>query len=274
MGVDRHLAHHQPSNSNAKQSSDVQEDSDPRPGSGFDQNTSKTAVNDLNDDRDDHEAENGPATTRITKRRTSAELRSVAARSRRSGNFNWKPALSRDASPEQEPDLISSPSHETTVANPPRTTGDAIDGLSSTSPMMEKLSIESRGRRGPSTKTYRSRSPWYTSMRTLMVTLAGLFCLGLIVHSLNTRQLDPKGCRMAWMHPSYHQLDEFDTEHTRFASKYSLYLYRDAGIDRDTKVRELGCLGQLAGRENRYSKVTRLVLRFFSLFVLFFSLRS
>ncbi|KAI7924050.1 GPI inositol-deacylase [Pyricularia oryzae] len=254
VGVDRHLAHHQPSNSNAKQSSDVQEDSDPRPGSGFDQNTSKTAVNDLNDDRDDHEAENGPATTRITKRRTSAELRSVAARSRRSGNFNWKPALSRDASPEQEPDLISSPSHETTVANPPRTTGDAIDGLSSTSPMMEKLSIESRGRRGPSTKTYRSRSPWYTSMRTLMVTLAGLFCLGLIVHSLNTRQLDPKGCRMAWMHPSYHQLDEFDTEHTRFASKYSLYLYRDAGIDRDTKLRGIPVLF-IPGNAGSYRQV-------------------
>lgn len=28
----------------------------------------------------------------------------------------------------------------------------------------------------------------------------------------------------------------FDTEHTRFATKYSLYLYREQGIDEDNKV--------------------------------------
>ncbi|TLS28431.1 hypothetical protein PpBr36_01371 [Pyricularia pennisetigena] len=250
VGVDRHLAHHQPSTSNAKQSSDLQ-DSDPRPGSGLDQNTSKTAVNDLSDDCDRYEAENEPATTRITKRRTSADLRSVAARSRRAGNFNWKLARSRDASPEH---LANSPSHETPAVNPSLIIGDGIDGLAAPSPRMEKLPIESRGRRGPNTKTYRSRSPWYTSMRTLMVTVAGLFCLGLIVHSLNTRQLDPKGCRMAWMHPSYHQLDEFDTEHTRFASKYSLYLYRDAGIDRDTKLRGIPVLF-IPGNAGSYRQV-------------------
>ena len=115
---------------------------------------------------------------------------------------------------------------------------------------------------GHSTKSYRLKGPWHTSLRTFVVTAAGLLCLGLIVYSLNTRQLDPKGCRMAWMHPSYHQLGEFDTEHTRFASKYSLYLYRDSGVDRDTKVRQSGGLGQKIGRENRCSKVPWLVLRF------------
>lgn len=36
---------------------------------------------------------------------------------------------------------------------------------------------------------------------------------------------------MSYMRPSYIHFSEFDTEHTRFASKYSLYLYREQGID-------------------------------------------
>jgi hypothetical protein len=58
----------------------------------------------------------------------------------------------------------------------------------------------------------------------------------VIINSLVTRQLDPKGCRMSYMRPSYAKLNDFDTEHTRFASKYSLYLYREQGVDDDTKV--------------------------------------
>lgn len=42
---------------------------------------------------------------------------------------------------------------------------------------------------------------------------------------------------MSYMRPSYARLNDFDTEHTRFASKYSLYLYREQGIDEDVKVR-------------------------------------
>ena len=36
---------------------------------------------------------------------------------------------------------------------------------------------------------------------------------------------------------------DFDTEHTRFASKYSLHIYREGGFDEDPKVRL-----QLAGK--------------------------
>lgn len=35
---------------------------------------------------------------------------------------------------------------------------------------------------------------------------------------------------MSYMNPRYIHLSEFDTEHTRFASKYSLYLYREGGV--------------------------------------------
>lgn len=33
------------------------------------------------------------------------------------------------------------------------------------------------------------------------------------------------------MAPSFLKIVDFDTEHTRFASKYNLYLYREQGVD-------------------------------------------
>jgi hypothetical protein len=80
------------------------------------------------------------------------------------------------------------------------------------------------------------RSPWAISFLALVASLVGIGLLFAVVHSSGTRQLDPKGCRMSYMRPSYAKLDDFDTEHTRLAGKYSLYLYRENGIDHDTKV--------------------------------------
>jgi len=57
-----------------------------------------------------------------------------------------------------------------------------------------------------------------------------------IIQAFLTRQLDPKGCAMSYMRPSFTKFEDFDTEHTRFASKYSLYLYRESGVDEDTRV--------------------------------------
>lgn len=82
----------------------------------------------------------------------------------------------------------------------------------------------------------RLRSPWATTVLTLVTSVMGIGLLVSIVNSLTTRQLDPKGCRMSYMRPSYARLNEFDTEHTRFATKYSLYLYREQGINEDTRV--------------------------------------
>lgn len=80
------------------------------------------------------------------------------------------------------------------------------------------------------------RSPWAISFLALLASVVGIAFLLAVVHSSVTRQIDPKGCRMSYMRPSYAKLNEFDTEHTRLASKYSLYLYREQGIDHDTKV--------------------------------------
>lgn len=82
----------------------------------------------------------------------------------------------------------------------------------------------------------RLRNPWACSLSTLVATLLGFTALFLMAQSFMTRQLDTKGCEMSYMRPIFHKFDDFDTEHTRFASKYSLYLYREGGIDEDSRV--------------------------------------
>ncbi|KAI5290994.1 GPI inositol deacylase [Ascosphaera aggregata] len=77
----------------------------------------------------------------------------------------------------------------------------------------------------------RFRSSWSTSLLTSIVAAVGLIALFGIVHSYMTRQLDPRGCKTPRMIPTYIKLDGFDTEHTRFSRKYSLYLYRERGVD-------------------------------------------
>ena len=91
-----------------------------------------------------------------------------------------------------------------------------------------------RGRR-----LLRSKSPWSYSLLTLSCTLIAVSLLLSIIHSFATRQLDPKGCHMYYSKSIFIKFADFDTEHTRFASKYSLYLYRESEIDEDPKVMPL-----------------------------------
>lgn len=72
----------------------------------------------------------------------------------------------------------------------------------------------------------------------LSLTLAFLSVvfLALIGYSFQNLQRDPKGCKMSFMYPSYAKLEGFDTEHTRFATKYSLYLYREQEMDSSMDV--------------------------------------
>ena len=95
------------------------------------------------------------------------------------------------------------------------------------------------GRRSPEKPSPR-RGPWFITISIALVALLGLSLLATVLHSLSTRQLDPKGCRMSYMRPSYIKLSEFDTEHTRFASKYSLYLYREQALNNE-KVQAPTC---------------------------------
>lgn len=82
----------------------------------------------------------------------------------------------------------------------------------------------------------RLRSPWSCSMLTFLTTISAGILAIIIAQSFMTRQVDPKGAAMSYMRPAFAKFPDFDTEHTRFASKYSLYLYREGGIDEDTRV--------------------------------------
>jgi GPI inositol-deacylase len=148
-------------------------------------------------------------------RRKSIEKRHVTARSRRPSNTNWKPAEVRNGSLETDKTL------QATIISVPPVEVTAVDKMP-----------ESRLH----TRRSRFRNPWATSLLTLVTTTLAVLSIFLISHSFLTRQLDPKGCRMSYMRPAFAKLEDFDTEHTRFASKYSVYLYREQMVDEDTKV--------------------------------------
>ncbi|KAF4591523.1 GPI inositol-deacylase [Ophiocordyceps camponoti-floridani] len=58
---------------------------------------------------------------------------------------------------------------------------------------------------------------------------------------------------MSYMRPSYVHLTDFGNEHTRFATKYSLYLYREQGID-DEQLRGIPVLF-IPGNAGSYKQV-------------------
>ena len=95
---------------------------------------------------------------------------------------------------------------------------------------------ESRGRRRS-----RLQTPWSISLLTLSATILAVVLLFSIIHSFLSRQVDSKGCDMCYTREIfYFEFRDFDTEHTRFATKYSLHLIREEGFDEDPKVRLVG----------------------------------
>ncbi|KIW58440.1 hypothetical protein PV05_02961 [Exophiala xenobiotica] len=77
----------------------------------------------------------------------------------------------------------------------------------------------------------RAQSHWTWRPLTLITTALALLSLSIILRSSLKLQVDPQGCVMSMMSPTYIKLSGFDTEHSRFATKYSLYLYREEGVD-------------------------------------------
>ncbi|KAG9786062.1 GPI inositol-deacylase-like protein, partial [Aureobasidium melanogenum] len=103
----------------------------------------------------------------------------------------------------------------------------------------------------------RLRSPWSCSLVTMICTGLSLLLLATIAQSFLGRQLDSKGCKMSYMLSAFAKYTDFDTEHTRFATKYSLYLYREAGIDQDTRVKGIPVLF-IPGNAGSYKQVRSL----------------
>ncbi|KAL8711985.1 MAG: hypothetical protein Q9220_003681 [cf. Caloplaca sp. 1 TL-2023] len=83
----------------------------------------------------------------------------------------------------------------------------------------------------------RTRNPWRCSFLTLTITISTILLTLFVLRSFTMRQLDSKGCDMYYTRSTFFNFADFDTEHTRFASKYSLHLYREIGFDEDPKVK-------------------------------------
>ncbi|KAL9000380.1 MAG: hypothetical protein Q9169_000897 [Polycauliona sp. 2 TL-2023] len=104
-------------------------------------------------------------------------------------------------------------------------------GVSPTAQAETKM-LDTRPRR-----SWRIQSPWSCSLLSFTATFSALLFMLYILHSFTTRQLDSKGCDMYYTRSMFYHFADFDTEHTRFASKYSLHLYREIGFDEDSKVK-------------------------------------
>ena len=182
----------------------------------------------------DDEDRSKPATASNTE--SSEKSRDMAAASAkdtaRSGKHSLKPA-ERRASRESRRCAVPDqrvPWPQTTASTP------TLDK----SPL--ESHVQSKGTPDPATASHHQgraamRSPWRCAFLTLATSACSIVLLLTIVHSFLTRQLDPKGCAMSYMRPAFARLSDFDTEHTRFASKYSLYLYREGGVDEDMRVK-------------------------------------
>lgn len=154
-------------------------------------------------------------------RRASVDLW-PSARSRRSGNFSWKPSTPQSIPIDKPPlSLPLDPSVVPAMAAKSDEDSDDVDKVPDSKGVLRRP---------------RSRSPWAIGLLTLITVALGLGFIATILHSSITRCLDAKGCIMSYMRPSYVKLSDFDTEHTRFGSKYSLYLYRELEVDEDAKV--------------------------------------
>lgn len=83
----------------------------------------------------------------------------------------------------------------------------------------------------------RLHNPWSFSVLVFLILSAAVALMLTVWRSFTTLQLDPKGGSMSYMASAFVRFPEFDTEHTPFATKYNLYLYREMGLDEDPRVR-------------------------------------
>ncbi|CAG8433121.1 7786_t:CDS:2 [Ambispora gerdemannii] len=69
------------------------------------------------------------------------------------------------------------------------------------------------------------------SISIYIIFIITVILLGATLNSFLNYQKDSKGCLVSYMRPSFIKQNGFDSEQTRFAGKYSLYLYRESGLD-------------------------------------------
>ncbi|KAI8089282.1 PGAP1-like protein-domain-containing protein [Halteromyces radiatus] len=79
----------------------------------------------------------------------------------------------------------------------------------------------------------------FTLTTRIYLLLSFLFSLVTIVFMVDSflhEQHDAKGCQVPYMRPRYVKQTDFDSEKTRFAGKYGLYLYRELDVDISDEV--------------------------------------
>jgi GPI inositol-deacylase len=101
------------------------------------------------------------------------------------------------------------------------------------------------------------RNPWSMSWLSLSCFLGAVLLLLGMFQSFTVYQQDPKGGSMSYMSSAFVKFPDFDTEHTRFATKYSLYLYREVGVDEDSRVKGVPVLF-ISGNAGSYKQVRSL----------------
>lgn len=112
-----------------------------------------------------------------------------------------------------------------------------------------RLPMEAPSPEGRRARQSSLRSPWSCSILTALTTFFAVAFLFSTVRSFASRQVGGDGCGVPMMSPTFIRMLEFDTEHTRFASKYNLFLYREEGVDPYTQdnigvsLTPLCCLG-------------------------------
>ncbi|CRK25311.1 hypothetical protein BN1723_003220 [Verticillium longisporum] len=191
----------------------------------------------LNRPRSDfeHDAQPGPdASSRSNERHNTVTPLPISAR--RPASFNWKSDTPQPAgdSSNRTPSISTHQPPSLTSTSPDRPPGGKC------AEAMRHDAASADGKHDASQQhEYRAalRSPFSVTLMAFMTAVLGITLLYAIVDSSWSRQVEEKGCRMSYMRPSYVRLHEFDTEHTRFATKYSLYLYREQGIDTNNKLR-------------------------------------
>lgn len=94
-----------------------------------------------------------------------------------------------------------------------------------------RLPMEAPSPEGRRARQSSLRSPWSCSILTALTTFFAVVFLFFTVRSFAGRQVGGNGCGVPMMSPTFIRMLEFDTEHTRFASKYNLFLYREEGVD-------------------------------------------
>ncbi|KAK7415603.1 GPI inositol deacylase [Neonectria punicea] len=167
--------------------------------------------------------------------------RPSSARSRRPSSLNWKHSNGRNG---RNGHVRDDPLPATTITQ---------TSTSLAAPSTPNMALARTPPQSPSpAHRYHRSSP--ISILVLLTSALGIALLFSILRSLVTRQLDPKGCRMSYMRPSYVRFSEFDTEHTRFATKYSLYLYREQGVDEEDKLNGIPVLF-IPGNAGSYKQV-------------------